>query len=71
MPDRFLMIMADGTCVPCCVGMDDWGLGNVSEKTLQEVWECARMREIRRLWKSADDSIPCGNCLKRTDCLQD
>ncbi len=26
MPERFLMILADGTCAPCCVGADDWGL---------------------------------------------
>lgn len=70
MPDRFLMILASGHVVPCCVGMDDWGLGNVNHVSLREVWESARMLEIRSLWKSADDSIPCGNCKKRTDCIQ-
>lgn len=68
MPDRFLMIMADGTCVPCCVGMDDWGLGSIKQRSLEEVWTSARMAEIREKWRKLDDSIPCGHCKKRTDC---
>lgn len=68
MPNRFLMVQADGTCVPCCVGMDDWGLGNIGERSLKEVWESAAMANLRQKWQAKDDSIPCGKCLKRTDC---
>lgn len=70
MPARFLMVMADGTCVPCCVGMDDWGLGNIGDRTLEEVWTSSRMKEIRNKWRKLDDSIPCGHCKKRKDCIQ-
>lgn len=69
MPNRFLMVLADGTAVPCCVGMDDWGLGNVQEHGLAGVWNSPRMAELRDKWHRADDSIPCGNCKKRTDCI--
>jgi hypothetical protein len=70
MPDRFLMVLADGTCVPCCVGMDEWGLGSVVGRTLREVWESPEMGRVRDLWRAADDSIPCGRCKNRTDCIQ-
>lgn len=70
MPERFLMVLADGTCVPCCVGMDEWGLGNIKDRTLKEVWESVEMEAIRGKWRRADDSIPCGHCKKRTDCIQ-
>ena len=70
MPDRFLMVMADGTCVPCCVGMDDWGLGRIGNRSLKEVWESAEMSRIREQWRSLSDEIPCGKCKKRKDCLQ-
>jgi radical SAM protein with 4Fe4S-binding SPASM domain len=69
MPERFLMVLADGTVVPCCVGMDEWGLGSVAERPLREVWESSEMERVRELWRSADDSIPCGHCKKRTDCI--
>jgi len=70
MPERFLMVCADGTVVPCCVGMDDWGLGQLGERSLREVWNSAAMQRLRELWARADDSIPCGRCKKRTDCIQ-
>lgn len=70
MPDRFLMILADGTCVPCCVGIKNWGLPNANDRPLSEVWGSPRMQEIRRLWRQADHSILCGKCKTRTDCLQ-
>jgi radical SAM protein with 4Fe4S-binding SPASM domain len=69
MPERFLLINADGTCIPCCVGMHDWGLGTVLERPLKEVWNSQAMVNIRNLWRAADDSLPCGHCLKRTDCV--
>lgn len=70
MPDRFLMVLADGTCVPCCVAMDNWGLGNANDHSLKEIWESQRMQDIRKMWRDADDGIPCGRCKKRTDCIQ-
>jgi len=69
MPNRFLMILADGTAVPCCVGMDEWGLGRVQGRGLKAVWTSPEMEQIRTKWRAADDSIPCGKCKKRTDCI--
>lgn len=68
MPLRFLMVMADGNCAPCCVGTVTWNLGKMPEQTLQEIWESPRMVDIRRLWAAADDSLLCGHCKKRNDC---
>jgi MoaA/NifB/PqqE/SkfB family radical SAM enzyme len=69
-PDRFLMVLADGSCTSCCVDANDWGLPSVRDHSLKEVWESARRLEIVKLWRKKDDSIPCGRCLKRTDCIQ-
>lgn len=70
MPMRFLMVLADGTVVPCCVGMDSWGLGSVVNRNLKDVWDSSEMQDIRTKWRNLDDSIPCGKCKKRTDCIQ-
>lgn len=70
MPERFLMITADGTAVPCCVGTEDWGLGQIGARSLGEVWASPEMKRLRKLWHKADDSIPCGRCKKRADCRQ-
>lgn len=69
MPNRYLMVTADGTVIPCCVGMDDWGLGKIGERTLKQVWESAEMVQIRDMWRKADVRIPCGNCKNRKDCI--
>lgn len=69
-PERFLMVLADGSCTPCCVDANSWGLPDVKKGSLREVWESARRAEIVKLWKSADNSIPCGHCKKRADCIQ-
>lgn len=70
MPERLLMVLADGTVVPCCVGMDEWGLGRIQDRALSEVWESPELETIRDKWRRSDDSIPCGHCKKRTDCHQ-
>lgn len=68
MPERFLMVTADGLVVPCCVSTEDWGLGALGSRTLREVWLSPAMRELRERWRSADSGIPCGRCRRRTDC---
>jgi hypothetical protein len=69
-PERFLMVLADGSCTSCCVDANSWGLPNAQDHSLKEIWESARRKEIEQLWKKKDDSLPCGHCLKRTDCIQ-
>lgn len=69
-PNYFLLALSDGTYVPCCVGMDSsWNIGNAKDMTIMKAWNSERMKEIRTLWRRADDSIPCGQCLKRIDCI--
>lgn len=67
-PERFIMIGADGSCNPCCISIADWGLGNIKDRSLKELWESDDMKIMRQKWYDSDDSIPCGNCKKRTDC---
>lgn len=70
MPEYFLVVQADGTPAPCCIGLDDWGLERLGADGLglKEVWGSERMAEIRRLWRKKSDTLPCGHCLKREDC---
>lgn len=75
MPERFLMVQADGRVSPCCVGVDDWGLGKINYSsgavvTLEYVWSSPPMAALRNLWRSKDTAIPCGHCQSRTDVLQ-
>lgn len=73
MPERLLLILADGNCTACCISTvsDIWNLGNVKNNSLKDIWNSSRMEEIRKLWRAKDDSLPCGHCKKRTDCLQE
>ena len=68
MPTRFLKVNANGSVVPCCVGSGEWGLPSYPEATLKAIWESTQMEEVRRKWREADDGIPCGHCIKRSDC---
>ena len=60
-------ILATGDVVLCCV---DWErttiLGNLREKTLEEVWNSEKAVSIRRKFLSGDfRDILCSNCLKQ------
>jgi len=68
-PESMLMVLASGDVAPCCVSGIDWKIGNVTDRTLKEVWDGEEMRRVRELWRSSDDSVPCGVCRKRTDCV--
>lgn len=69
MPENLLMVLADGTVVPCCVGTEDFGLGRIGDRTLKQIWESAEMEALRDKWRASDMSIPCGHCKTRTDCV--
>lgn len=69
MPKRFLKITADGTIAPCCVDNSTrFGLGKIGNRTLAQVWASEEMARARSLWQMQSEAIPCGKCLKRTDC---
>lgn len=51
-PWRHLVILWDGTVVPCCCDYDGvLSLGNVNSATLSEIWNGEKMRKFRRLHK--------------------
>lgn len=58
------------TCAPSSTGTEDWGLSPLAAEDFQAEWQSSRMAELRKLWARAADSIFCGYCKKRTDCLQ-
>jgi len=68
MPEWFLKINADGEAVPCCVGSGSWGIGRYPDSSLAALWGSPGMEEARRKWRAADDGVPCGHCIKRSDC---
>ncbi len=39
-PDYYLLVLANGTFVPCCVGHfpGDWGIGNANEISIAQAW---------------------------------
>jgi len=45
-----LKVFSDGTTAPCCGDvLGDMELGNVAEKTLEEMWNCEKIRNLRKL----------------------
>jgi len=57
-PYKCLGILADGTCVPCCMDYEgDFKLGNINNDTLENIWNCSNMQLIR----AAPVGI-CSNC---------
>ena len=54
----------DGEIVPCCFDKDaDYSMGNLSNNTLQEIWENKLYREFRKKLLTARKEIDiCTNC---------
>lgn len=68
MPMDVLMVMADGTCSPCCSSIEDWKMGNMVGSSIMGIWNTDRARFIRHAWSVSSDAVPCGQCKTRTDC---
>jgi len=62
-----LNVLANGDVVPCCLAMDDyWGLGNLREQSLKDIFSGDKLAGYRRLWNTHQiDKIPlCSECAK-------
>ncbi len=59
-----MTIAWDGTVTPCCLDYDNkLVLGDIKEQTLTEIWNNARMKEMRREFLSGNVTNPlCKNC---------
>jgi len=55
-----LIISRDGDVKLCC--SCDCILGNINDSTLDEIWNCGMMRDIRRSFKNGRVPEACGNC---------
>ena len=66
-PWTSLTVMADGSIVPCTQDYDtEMVLGNVNEKTLEEIWNDTPFEELRRMHITGD--FPKGHkCQERCD----
>jgi radical SAM protein with 4Fe4S-binding SPASM domain len=49
----------DGRAYPCCLARADHPVGNLKENTMQEIWNAAPMREMRR---NMLNDRPCKEC---------
>ena len=65
-PSREMCVLWNGDVVLCCV---DWWrtavVGNVAEQSVQEIWQGARLREVRAALRENDeDAMPkiCAHC---------
>lgn len=67
-PWMVMSVLWDGRVVPCCYDYDGkYVLGNVHEKTLEEIWNGKQMRELRRnlLYNQKDLNPLCRNCKEK------
>jgi radical SAM protein with 4Fe4S-binding SPASM domain len=70
--DHFCMIpwihmhgWPDGRAFPCCLGEDNHSLGNLKEKSMQEIWNDKPMREMRRNMLADRPSKECTRCYEQ------
>jgi radical SAM protein with 4Fe4S-binding SPASM domain len=64
-PFRDMQILWDGKVVPCCYDYDaNVVLGNVREKTIEEIWFSKEYENFRQIWRNSKAaSIPiCAKC---------
>lgn len=52
-PFQRLFILYEGTCTPCCLDVRrEYGLGNIYEKNVKEIWHGEKLTELRELHKN-------------------
>lgn len=57
------LILSDGTVIPCCYDYrDEWPLGNLKEKSFNEIWNDKPYQEFRSMLLSGNEPIICKNC---------
>lgn len=70
--DHFCMIpwihlhgWPDGRAYPCCLGEDNYSIGNLKEQTMEEVWNGEPMKEMRRNMLADQPSKQCTRCYEQ------
>jgi radical SAM protein with 4Fe4S-binding SPASM domain len=65
-PWHSVSILSDGRVVPCCRDMNgDYVLGNLNEKSLQDIWNGTPIQNLRREW--IDKKVRNSLCLPCTE----
>jgi organic radical activating enzyme len=57
----------DGKAFPCCLGEDNYPVGNLKTQTLSAVWNDEPMREMRRNMLADKPSKQCTRCYEQED----
>ncbi len=63
-PSSTLYFAPDGRVLACCVN-NAHPLGRIGEQTLREIWQGARIEELRRALSAGDFSVGCEECGER------
>ncbi len=56
---------ADGRTYPCCLGEYTFPIGNLREKSMEEIWNDAPMREMRSNMLSGESCKQCTRCYEQ------
>jgi MoaA/NifB/PqqE/SkfB family radical SAM enzyme len=64
-PFKHMMINADGSGTPCCFHGELPSLGNIRDKSLQDMWHGPEMQRLRWLLNTGmwEHREPCSRCL--------
>ena len=63
--DNFVQVQSDGAYSPCCMNPgDEYGIGNVNDNTIEELYNSPKMNRLRDLFKEKRyEEIPfCSKC---------
>jgi radical SAM protein with 4Fe4S-binding SPASM domain len=55
----------DGRAYPCCLGRAEHPVGNFKEKSMQDIWNDAPMREMRKNMLADQPCAECGDCYEQ------
>ena len=62
LPWMHLHAIPDGRAYPCCFGFDPYPVGNVNEKSMKEIFNDERMKQMRLKMLNNKKSKECGKC---------
>ena len=68
-PNQRLIIRSDGVALPCCISYGtELPMGNIQDKTLEEIWNSEKMVDLRQMHKEGryQDNPTCKKCAKYT-----
>ena len=61
-----LNIDPDGTVIPCCIASThNPVVGNVSEQSLEDIWNSSKMKSLRKEFMEGKEPIICDKCFNK------